>query len=146
MPYRPHRRCLLLCSRTHGMLAFNAKSSPGDAEEQGVQRWLFCFCFHENSHVLCNICIENIPGNVLLLSKASLALLGIDVPASLCFPLYQSSSLTAHLLYFRSARRFRPALCDLASRCMSSDAMLNALATDAGNLLWHRVRPFCAAE
>lgn len=91
-------------------------------------------------------CIENIHRNMLLLSKASLALLRIDVPASLCFLLYQSSSLTAHLLYFRFIRRFRPTLCDLASQCMSSDAMLNALATDAVNLLWHRVRPFCVAE
>lgn len=39
------------------MLAFNSKSPPWDIEEQGVQRWLFCFCFHENARALCNICI-----------------------------------------------------------------------------------------
>lgn len=148
MQYRLHRRCLLLCSRTHGMLAFNAKSSPGDTEEQGVKRWLFCFCFHENSHVLCNICTlyrehsqkraPVVQGFVSVTQdrRSSLSL-------SLCFRGYQSSSLTAHLLYFRSIRRF---LCDLASQCMLLDAMLNALATDAVNLLWHRVRPFCVAE
>lgn len=34
------------------------------------------------------------------------------------------------------------ALCDLASKCMRSDATLKALATDTVNLLWHRVRAF----
>lgn len=149
MQYRPHRHCLLLGSRTHGTLAFNAKSSPGDIEEQ-VPRWLFCFCFYENSHVLCNICIlhrEHSQKHAPVVQGfVSVTMTSASTFQPLSASWGTSRPHSAHLLYFRSIRRFRPALCDLATQCMSSDAMLNALATDAVNLLWHRVRPFCVAE
>lgn len=83
-----------------------------------------------------------------LLSRASLAsILKFNISDPLRFHGQQSSSLTDHLLYFWSVWLFRFfALSDLASKCTSSDATLNALAADAVNLLWHCVRPFCAAE
>lgn len=85
--------------------------------------------------------------SVALLFKASLAFLKFNIPDPLCFHGQQSSSPPSQIICFKfdPSGFFGFSLCDLARECMSSDARLNALAADAVNLLWHRVRPFCAA-
>lgn len=112
------------------------------------------FCY---SHALCNICVfywSHTQNRAL--SHSCSFIVGPVVQGFVSIPQHSQLALlpwvTLILTHRSFALFFDPpgflgfALCDLANKCLSSDATLNALAADAVNLLWHRVRPFCEDE